>query len=178
MLYWTNTKPAKPGWYWYSGTGADQPGVYRVYEAESVLYVQFGNVSSPPVAELHGQFSGPIDEPRSLPADPVLVMFTKLYSSSGNVPMCDGIFQRALLELPSGCTPSQSHVDFLVKLHPHYPWARLVQTNYPAQEPVAFHGLQYFDEIQFAAAIVDERGMRHQVVVATVVDDPAASSHE
>jgi hypothetical protein len=61
---WTSKKPAAPGYYWYSGTGAERPGVYEVYECRSVLYMQFGNSFSPPVSELSGQFAGPIPEPK------------------------------------------------------------------------------------------------------------------
>lgn len=62
-MNWTHEKPTHPGWYWYSGTGAERPGVYEVYEADGALYVQFGNVYSPPVADLQGQFAGPVSGP-------------------------------------------------------------------------------------------------------------------
>lgn len=65
-MIWTHEKPTQPGWYWWRNTGLSVVGrtqVCKVSIYKGKYRAMFIDGERPLVADLAGEWAGPIEEP-------------------------------------------------------------------------------------------------------------------
>ena len=68
-MKWTTEKPTEPGWYFHRFALGDTPRVWKISSVtygsgEQVLAVIRGVNSAEMLSSIHGEWAGPIEEPK------------------------------------------------------------------------------------------------------------------